>query len=428
MTATIRSGNSEEINPASCLEPDRSMRVRSARATSLILPIFDTHFTGCVHKPSRISVAEPNVGSLQSEHWFCEFRWEDELKVLNSAIRASVVAASVFAFAAQANADVVLAGYGGTIEKIMRDRIIPNFEKETGIKVVYIVGTALSHMSKIAATKDAPEVDVYWANDLTHTLGVKLGIYDKLNVSEVPNLDLVLDRARYPDDIGVAQFINSVGLQYNPVKFAEAGIPAPTSWFDLWDPRLKGQVALHSVGISFSQDLIAVIARLSGKDENDVDSAIDKIAELKTNGNLAVISSSTAELDTLMSQGQAWISPNASGRALVLKESGAPIDFVNPKEGGVRATWILTLIKDAPNRDEGLKLVNYLLSPEVQKVVAETMMAAPSGKGIEISEEMQKLVPYGDDALSKLITLDREAQNEHLDEWVEKWNRRIETN
>ena len=60
---------------------------------------------------------------------------------------------------ARAQEKIVLASYGGTIEQFMRNVAIPSFEKETGIQVVYVVGTALSNYSKVMATRRNPEID-----------------------------------------------------------------------------------------------------------------------------------------------------------------------------------------------------------------------------------------------------------------------------
>src|SRR5262245_45593567 len=94
---------------------------------------------------------------------------------------------------ARAEGEVVFAGYGGTFEQFARNELIPAFEKETGIKVRYVVGTALSNFAKVMASRNAPEIDVYWSNELTHVAGKLQGLYEKFDAVLVPNLADVVE-------------------------------------------------------------------------------------------------------------------------------------------------------------------------------------------------------------------------------------------
>src|SRR5690554_6067114 len=98
--------------------------------------------------------------------------------------------------AADSEGEVVFAGYGGTIEQTMRDEIIPAFEEKTGIKVQYVVGTALGNYSKVLAAKNSPEIDVYWSNELTHVAGKALGLYTALDEEVVTNIEDVFSAAQ----------------------------------------------------------------------------------------------------------------------------------------------------------------------------------------------------------------------------------------
>ena len=55
-----------------------------------------------------------------------------------------------------AEGEVVFAGYGGTFEQFARNELIPAFEKQTGIKVRFVVGTALSNFAKVMARATHP--------------------------------------------------------------------------------------------------------------------------------------------------------------------------------------------------------------------------------------------------------------------------------
>ena len=326
---------------------------------------------------------------------------------------------------ASAEGEVVFGGYGGTFEQFFRNDIIPAFEKETGIKVRLVVGTALSNYSKVVAARGNPEMDIYWSNELTHVAGKQQGLYEKLDPKVVTNLTDVIDLAKDADGIGVASYILATGIQYNSKAFADAGIPAPTSWNDLWDPRLKGKVALYSFSVAYSQDLLAILTRLAGGTEKDVRSGVNRVKQLRNMGNLTMFASSPAELDNMLVQAQAWATVNGSPRAYILKERGAPIDFAYPKEGAGFFTNYFEVIKNAPHPKAAQIFVNYLISPSVQLTIAKGTVTAPINRKVEVPPNLKAEVP-GEAILKDMIHIDRKEMNVQLDNWAEMWNREIE--
>ena len=321
--------------------------------------------------------------------------------------------------------EVVMATFGGSIEQFVRAEVVPAFEKATGIKLKIVVGTALSNFAKIAASRANPEVDVYWSNELTHAAGKQQGLYEKLDPKIVTNLADVYDFAKDPDGIGVGVYVLATGIHYNSKALKDAGIPPPTSWNDLWDPRLKGRVALYSFDVAYSQDLLVLLTKLAGGTEKDVRPGLERLKTLKSSGNLAMFASSPAELDNMLVQGQAWMAVNGSPRAFILKDKGAPIDFAFPKEGAGYFTNYFEVLKNAPHPKAAQLLVNFLTSPEVQLVIAKGVVAAPINKKVVVPDSLKGKVPLGDE-MAKLVRIDRAEMNRQLDNWAEMWRRELE--
>jgi putative spermidine/putrescine transport system substrate-binding protein len=346
--------------------------------------------------------------------------------ILQGAIAAAGAAAFPMPSLAQSNkGEVVFAGYGGTLEQLTSGEILPAFEKATGIKARLVIGTALSNYSKVLASRNNPEIDVYWSNELTHTGGKQLGLYEKLDTSVVKSLPDILDVARDPDGIGVASYIIATGIQYNSAAYAKAGLPPPSSWYDLWDPRLKGKVALYSFSVAYSQDLICILTRLAGGTEKDIRPGLEKVKQLKAIGNLTAFASSPAELDNMLIQEQAWATVNGSPRGFVLKERGAPIDFAFPKEGAGFFTNYFDVVKNARNSQNAQILVDYLTSPEAQLILAKGAVAAPINRKVSIPPSLAAQVP-NEERLKHMIRIDRAEMNRQLDNWAELWNREVE--
>ena len=322
-------------------------------------------------------------------------------------------------------AEVVFAGYGGTLEKMTRQELIPPFEKATGIKVTLVVGTALSNFAKVQAARNRPDIDIYWSNELTHAAGKGLGLYEKLDAKVVTNLAQLYDIAKDPDGVGVASSLIATGIHYNTKKLQEAGIPAPTSWNDLWDPRLKGKVAFYAFGIAYSQDFLVLMAKLHGGSEDNIQPGLARIKQLRANGNLTTFSTTPAELDNLLIQGTAWMTVNGSIRAYIQQGQGAPIDFAYPKEGAGFFANYFDVVKNGPHPNAAQAFVNYLLGVEAQAILSKHFYG-PINKNVRLPDEIARKVPYGAPRINSLIRIDRHKMNQHLDAWAEAWNREIE--
>jgi putative spermidine/putrescine transport system substrate-binding protein len=72
-----------------------------------------------------------------------------------------------------------------------------------------------------------------------------------------------------------------------------------------------------------------------------------------------------------------------------------------------------------------IKFVDFLLRPEVQQKFAEKTGYAPTNKTVQLSEGLQKVMPYGEEAVGSLIRLNSEVVNANKAAWTEEWNKMI---
>lgn len=149
---------------------------------------------------------------------------------------AGVAAASVLGapYIAHAAEPLVINSYGGEFEKFMRDSIIPDFEKQTGIKTRLDVGLANHWLATCrAAGPENPPYDVLMVNAIWASLLRTEGFFAPLSVSLLPNLADVYPVARYPNDEAVTGWFQPMGLAYTPGTIQTP----PKAWKDLWTNR-----------------------------------------------------------------------------------------------------------------------------------------------------------------------------------------------
>ena len=243
----------------------------------------------------------------------------------------------------------------------------------------------------------------------------------------VPNLADVVESAKDPDNIGVASYVMATGIQYNSKAFADAGMPAPTSWSDLWDPRLKGKIALYTFSVAYSQDLLAILTRLAGGTEKNIRPGIERVKALKASGNLAMFASTPAEIDNMLVQGQAWATVNGSAAGLHPQRIAVrPSTLPSRRRAPVSSPTIFEVVKNAPHPKAAQVLVNFMISPEMQLAIANGMVVAPVNPKVVLSDKLKAQTPSSEAEIKKLIRIDRVEMNKQLDNWAEMWNREIE--
>lgn len=325
--------------------------------------------------------------------------------------------------AAQAKPTVVVfAGAGGLFQTVYEKYLLEPFTKKTGIKVQYVSDTIEADFAKVQAAKNNQTIDVLSTNSATQIEGEAQGLFQPITPAEVPNLANLLPISDLPkgDKEGVPLQYTAVGIEYNKTAFAKAGIPAPTSWNDLWNPKLKGHLALYDISIAYTQDLVSVIAGLQGGSVTNFAPGIKKLAQLRSDGILASCPATPAEVDTLMQQGGIWVTVNGESRVADLK--GMQIGFVEPKPvGGTFFENYLDIPKNAPHQQAAEELVNYMISAEAQPYLAKYLDFGTVNKSAVIPADVAATVPDR----TNLTIIPRGQQVPLLTDYVSQWKESI---
>lgn len=283
--------------------------------------------------------------------------------IVGGAIAAAVVVCSIFSTPVMAQkSDVTLKVgiFGGTFAAGFKKYTADHFTQTTGITVSMTFGNPSDFVAQMIASRGRePPYDVVVMDDAIHATAYTAGVLDKLDVTSVPNLKFIYPEARFKDDVGAGVTFFSIGIAYNKDKLKAAGIPEPTSWNDLWDPRFAGHISLPDMGTIMGRAMLVQIAKMNGGNESTVKDIIPKIAQIRVQSYYN--SSSTAQ--ALIQSGDAWITVWNSLRAGVLIEKGLPIGYIEPKEGGIASLDYVSLVKGSRHKKEALMLINEFLSP-----------------------------------------------------------------
>jgi putrescine transport system substrate-binding protein len=270
---------------------------------------------------------------------------------------------------------------------------LANFQKETGIKVVYDVFDSNEVLEgKLMAGSTGFDLVVPSASFLERQLGA--GVFQPLDKSKLPNyknLDPELLKLVAKHDPGnkyaIPYLWATTGIGYNVDKVKAAlGKDAPV---DSWDLVLKPEnlEKLKSCGVSFldaPEEIFATVLNYLGKDPNSSAAtdysgpATDLLLKLRPNIRYFHSSQYINDLangDICVAVGWAGDVMQAANRAKEAK-NGVNVAYSIPKEGALAFFDVFAMPTDAKNTEEAYQFLNYLMKPDVMANISNTVYYA----------------------------------------------------
>ncbi|SFI17098.1 putrescine transport system substrate-binding protein [Pseudomonas guineae] len=258
---------------------------------------------------------------------------------------------------------------------------IDNFQKETGIKVVYDVFDSNETLeAKLLAGSSG--YDIVVPSNPFLAKQIKAGVYQKLDMSKLPNwknLDKSLLKALDPSDPGnqysIPYMWGTIGIGYNVDKVKEAlGENAPVNSWDLvFNP--ENVAKLKGCGVTFldspTEILPAALNYLGFKPDSTEKAELKKAEALflKVRPSISYFHSSKYIGD--LANGNICVAIGYSGDLYQSKaraedaKNGVNIAYKIPKEGAGSFFDMLAIPADAKNTEEAHVFLNYLMKPEV---------------------------------------------------------------
>ena len=345
------------------------------------------------------------------------------MKVIDGIKLAALSAALVLSTAQAAERTLYLAGYGGSTETLLKEKVLPKWEKANNAKVVYIPGNSTTTLAKLQAQRDNQEIDVAFIDDGPMEQALALGFCDKIeNTGTITEL---YDNVKFGDGRAAGFGFIATGLTYNKKMFADKGWAAPTSWHDLGDSKYKGMVVVPPITNGYGLLALVAQAKLNGGGEADIDPGFDAMID-RIAPNVLTFEPSSGKLSELFQSGEVALAVWGSSRAKALADTGFPAGFVYPKEGAVALMAAVCPVVDSDVPDLAQSFIQYLVSAEVQAQLAAVTGFGPVNKTTKLSPELEAAVPFGPEKVSKMMAVDYSIINKQREAWTKRWNREVE--
>jgi iron(III) transport system substrate-binding protein len=253
-------------------------------------------------------------------------------------------------------------------DRVFSEPILREYEKRSSVKVNAVYDTEETKSTGLAnrllAEKARPQADVFWSNEPVRTLVLKsrdvLASYRSPSAKGIP--EVLVD----PEGFWTGFSARMRVIAYNTKTVRPSD--APQSVFDLSDPKWKGQVAMADPRFGSTSFHVAALYALAGDEKMD-----DFFRRLKANG-VRIVDGNSVVRD-LVARGDAKVGLTDTDDVNVAVENGQPIAMVLPDRNGLGVPVMpnmVSLIANAPHGEEARKLIDYLLSADVERQLAQS--------------------------------------------------------
>jgi iron(III) transport system substrate-binding protein len=252
-----------------------------------------------------------------------------------------------------------------SVDQPYAEPIVREFEKQIGIKVRLVTDTEASKSvglaERLRAEKANPQCDVWWGNEPFHTINLAeeglLQPYESPNATDVSSL-FCDPQHRFTGNALRARVIATNGLSIRRLE-------------DLRDPSLKGAIAMARPTAGTTGGHVTALFVFWGEQR-----AVQFFRDLRAN-EIKLLGGNGAVAEAVgLGQLRAGLTDNDDCAAVT--REGGKLEMVLPDQDGQGTLMIPTtvgLVTGTKRSDQAKKLVDYLLSAEVEQKLIDAKFA-----------------------------------------------------
>lgn len=242
--------------------------------------------------------------------------------------------------------------------------VLEQFERDTGTHVQILFDTEANKTrglaERIIAERNHPRADVFWSSELMQML--VLGKHGALQPYRSPSAEGIPPQFRDPAGHWTAFAARVRVLAYNKQRLSQP----PHSLLELTEPRWRDNVAMSNPLFGTTTSEAAALFQLLGTAK-----AEEYYRQRRANGVRLVDGNSLAVESA--ARGDVLVGQTDSDDTYTRIDRGEPLGIVFPDQDGMGALLIpnsVGLVAGAPHPELGRKLIDYLLRPETELMLA----------------------------------------------------------
>jgi putative spermidine/putrescine transport system substrate-binding protein len=329
---------------------------------------------------------------------------------------AALFAAAVAAAPVASHAQVTLLGYAG----IFKDNYSATVAQPFG-NVQYVEATTSAQMlGTLRAQRADPQVDVVIMDVTTATIACAEGLVERLDPAAFPVFAELDQQARAAGGAcGPAVTYDHLVMIYDTQNIR----PAPTSLSAMWDPAVRGRVAVSAPPNIQGLALTAILSHSTAGNWRDANQAFQRLRQLAPSVQTFDPNPDgyTLILNDQVRFGTGW---NARSQ-LYRDQSNGRIGVVLPQEGTVFQINTINIVANAKNRARAADFVSHALSAPAQAAFAERMFYGPTNARATVSPAAMARTALAPEYRSRVIPLDWNEMLQVRDSWNQRWRREV---
>ena len=246
------------------------------------------------------------------------------------------------------------------------------FEEETGIKVIYDTFETNEEMYPVIQAGGVV-YDAVCPSDYMIEKMMQNHLLQEVNFNNVPNIkEIGKDYMKMCEQFDpgnkyvVPYTTGTVGILYNKKMLDELGVPYPTKWADLWNPKLKGEILMQdSVRDAFMVALKKEGHSMNTVSDAELDEALQDLIKQKPLVQAYVVD----QVRDKMIGEEAAVGVIYSGEILYvqgeLEGTDVEIDYAIPEEG--TNVWVdgWVIPWNAKHKENAEKWMDFLCRPDI---------------------------------------------------------------
>jgi putative spermidine/putrescine transport system substrate-binding protein len=317
--------------------------------------------------------------------------------------------------------DLTVVGFGGTLQDAFRKAYFEPYSAKTGTKIIEDTTNGGLAKQKVMVQTGNITWDIVQLEEDEVEIACDEGLVEKVDWSKLENY--AANDARMFHECAVGAIVWSEVLTYDASKIKDG----PKSWADFWNtskwpgkrgmrkqPKLTLELALLADGVP-KDKLYEILATKQGQDR-----AFAKLDELKP--HIQWWESGAQPLEWLAS-GSVVMTAAFSGRVSVAQSEGKNFPIV--WDGQLWSVDYWSILAGTPNKEEALKLVNYMISVPAQKAFVEAIPYGITNTAVarELKPELLSKLPSADANLSQGVRIDTTFWIDYGQELTERFAR-----
>lgn len=307
------------------------------------------------------------------------------------------------------------------------DQVLKDFTAETGIDVIYSTFDSNEAMyAKLKLMNGSGEYDVAFpGTDFVDKMRQQ-NMLEPIDHKLLPNFanlgESFLNAPFDPENkFSIPYLWGSSGIAVNTQRIDKNSI---TTWNDLWKPEFEGRVMLmNDLRDVFTMSLLTLGYSGSTRNEQEIRQAYEKLAKLMP--NVRTFNSDAPRMPFM--EGETYLGLAWNGEVIMAQDQGMPeLDFIYPTEGAIMWMDNMVIPKNAKNKENAHKFIDFILRPENSAMISEEIgYGTPNVKAKEVmpAEIANNPIVYPPEHLLKDALFREDVGDEAMAIYQKYWDR-----